>query len=185
MSLRPSRRDRRKITVLTGWRVFSYLLILGWEERVLAPLVISLWRPPTYTILVYVTWNYRADRRSLWRQPCNGLGRDNVRILKNTAKTPKSKEPDCFIIGCKPGECGADWNKIIQTSGKLISSSTLEPLDISGSKVYACTGLIKGSKDTFLVMVWNLDNLPRSFKSGLPDIVLGGFFLAWWLQKLN
>ena len=53
--------------------------------------------------------------------------RDNVRVLKNTVKTPKSKEPDFRIIGYKLGECGAGWNKIGKTSGKPFISITLEP----------------------------------------------------------
>lgn len=84
--------------------------------------------------------------------------RDNVRVLKNTVKTPKSKEPDYRIIGDKLGECGAGWNKVGLTSGKPFISITLEHPNISDRKVYASTGLVKGSKDKSLAMIWNPDN---------------------------
>jgi len=84
--------------------------------------------------------------------------RDNVRVLKNTVKTPKSKEPDYRIIGDKLGECGAGWNKVGQTSGKPFISITLEHPNISDRKVYASTGLVKGSKDKSLAMIWNPEN---------------------------
>ena len=87
-----------------------------------------------------------------------GWARDNVRVLKNTVKTPKSKEPDFRIIGDKLGECGAGWNKIGKTSGKPFISITLEHPNISDRKVYASTGLIKGSKDKSLAMIWNPEN---------------------------
>jgi uncharacterized protein (DUF736 family) len=84
--------------------------------------------------------------------------RDNVRVLKNSVKTPKSKEPDYRIIGDKLGECGAGWNKVGQTSGKPFISITLEHPNISDRKVYASTGMVKGAKDKSLAMIWNPEN---------------------------
>lgn len=84
--------------------------------------------------------------------------RDTIRVLKNTVKTPKSREPDYRILGDKLGEIGAGWNKVGLSSGKPFISITLEHPNISGSKVYASTGLVKGSKDKSLAMIWNPRN---------------------------
>jgi len=69
-----------------------------------------------------------------------------------------AKVPDyCILVG-KPDECGAGWNKVGLTSGKPNISITLEHPNISGSKVYASTGLVKGSKDKSIAVVWNLED---------------------------
>lgn len=47
-----------------------------------------------------------------------------------------AKVSDYRIIGDKPGECGAGWNMAVLTSGKLISSSTLDHSNISDRKDY-------------------------------------------------
>lgn len=84
--------------------------------------------------------------------------RDTIRVLKNTVKTPKSKEPDYRILGDRLGEIGAGWNKVGKTSNKPFISITLQHPNISSSKVYASTGVVKGSKDKSLAMIWNPDN---------------------------
>lgn len=84
--------------------------------------------------------------------------RDTIRVLKNTVKTPKSKEPDYRILGDRLGEIGAGWNKVGKTSQKPFISITLQHPNISSGKVYASTGAVKGSKDKSLAMIWNPDN---------------------------
>ena len=57
-----------------------------------------------------------------------------------------------------PGEWVAVWNKIDKAFGKPFISITLVDANISDRKVYASTGLIKGSKDKALAMIWNPEN---------------------------
>ena len=89
---------------------------------------------------------------------CNGLVGDTIRVLKNTIKTPKSKEPAYRLPGERIGEFGAGWNKVGKTSKKPFILITLQHPNISSRKVYASTGKVKGSKDNSLAMIWNSDN---------------------------
>ena len=161
--------SRNKITLLRGTNangVWPYIYVLVFMKGVL-----GLYLPASYRVSARglapsrQTYGDNTMSKSLGIITPTDDGnfegflsmgvRDNVRVLKNMARTPKSKEPDYRIIGDKLGECGAGWNKIGQTSGKPFISITLEHPNISDRKVYASTGLVKGSKDKSLAMIWN------------------------------
>jgi len=85
-------------------------------------------------------------------------------ILTNTVKTLMAKDLDYCIISDMPGECGAGWNGVGQSSDKSLSQSHWNiPISVT-CKVYVSTGLVKGSKDKSNAMIWNL----REFANKAP-----------------
>lgn len=74
--------------------------------------------------------------------------------LKNSGKTPKSKELDYCIIGGLPGESCAGRNEAVQISEMPFMSNALDHPNISGLKAIASIGLAQGTKDTSLTIIW-------------------------------
>jgi len=101
--------------------------------------------------LGYVTQTENGDYEGTLAMGVNA----RIRITRNAAKEPGSKQPDFRIFSPQFGELGGGWTRTGKTSGREYVSLTLAHPMISQRRVYANLGPASGGQDGEFALLWN------------------------------
>jgi len=101
--------------------------------------------------LGYVTQTENGDFEGSLAMGVNA----RIRIARNEAKEPGSKQPDFRIISPQFGELGGGWMRTGKTSGREYVSLTLAHPMISPRRVFANLGPASGGEPGQFALLWN------------------------------
>ena len=101
--------------------------------------------------LGYVTQNENGEYEGTLTMGVNA----RIRIARNEAKAPGSKQRDFRIFSPQFGELGGGWTRVGKTSGREYVSLTLAHPMISARRVYANLGPASGGQDREFALLWN------------------------------